>query len=640
MSDITNLLNSGPSSQRVDIVIVAEGYTQAERAKFLADANVFLNTFLGDSNAKLNAPFSNYKGLFNANALFVASAQSGTDQPNQGIFVDTYFNATQHGDDGRLLYGDTSKVQTVISQALANDAHELTIVLVNTPLYGGAGGAIAWASADSSQSPELALHEIGHSFAGLQDEYVDTSVANDFPFSATAFKNSSHVTDSLNRIPWKDWLGYVDPDLGVVGTFEGGYYRAKGVWRATQTSKMLALDQPFSPPEKEAFALKYYEAIGDYLSVTSIIPGVYQAITPNNSLYSYTWKTNGAAVKGGFQFDAYGSGSYQQNGNLTLTTQDNTSIIRKNLNATQQIETISLNSPIKNIADNTYTLQSSDHGSVLQFSAANNVISVDELNTTQRVYLDGGAGLDTLQLNGKLTDATHFSIQQMQNGTLLLGTQGTINFATHQIENLQFQDFTVNTNIHTNAATISKSELRSIEELYVAYFNRVPDADGLNYWINRYKDGMTLRQIADSFYFSALLYPDQTGYTETMTNTDFINIIYKNALARKDGADLEGLTYWSNTLKSGQETRGTLLLSILNGAHQYKGDATWGWMVDLLDNKIAVADKFAVEWGLNYLTPEASITNGIKIASLVTPTDISLAINLIGISEGQIQFLG
>ena len=59
---------------------------------------------------------------------------------------------------------------------------------------------------------------------------------------------------------------------------------------------------------------------------------------------------------------------------------------------------------------------------------------------------------------------------------------------------------------------------------------------------------------------------------------------------------------------------------------------------NLLDNKIKVANQFAVEWGLNYLTPEASITNGIAIASAVTATDISAAIALVGIYDGQIQF--
>ena len=62
-------------------------------------------------------------------------------------------------------------------------------------------------------------------------------------------------------------------------------------------------------------------------------------------------------------------------------------------------------------------------------------------------------------------------------------------------------------------------------------------------------------------------------------------------------------------------------------------------MADLLDNKIVVADAFAVDWGLNYNTPEDSIANGMAIAAAVTPTDTSAAISLIGINEGKIDLV-
>ena len=63
----------------------------------------------------------------------------------------------------------------------------------------------------------------------------------------------------------------------------------------------------------------------------------------------------------------------------------------------------------------------------------------------------------------------------------------------------------------------------------------------------------------------------------------------------------------------------------------------WGWVADLLDNKIYVANTFAIDWGLNYNTPEDSIANGMAIAAAITPTDTSAAIDLIGIAPGQID---
>lgn len=641
MPDIIPLLNSGSSANRVDIAIVAEGYTQAERDKFIADANTFLKTFLGSENARLNSPFSNYNGFFNANALFFASQQSGTDQPNNGTYVNTYFNSTQHGSDGRLLYGDSGSVVIEVGRALPANAHELIIVLVNTPLYGGAGGEIAWASAGNSAASELALHEIGHSFAGLQDEYVDSTVAASFPLDASDFLNSAHVTDSLNRIPWSAWMGYNDGELGVVGTYQGGYYRSTGVWRATQNSKMLSLGVPFSSPEKEAFALNYYKAIGDYLSVDSTIPGIYRPVTPNNALFSFAWSATGktTVTTDGSFFDAYASGLMSGASSLTLTTTDNTGLIRKNLNSTQQKETIALTSAIKQVADANYTLSASDKASILQFGGGNNLISLTDISNAQKVYIDGGSGTDSLKLPVKLVDAQQFSIAQMANGTLILGENLGLTLASHQVESIQFQDFTVNPDIHQNAKGLSKANLKSLEDLYVAYFNRVPEADGLNYWITQMKAGMSLDQIGNSFYAAAIQFPDITGYRDGMSSADFVNIIYKNALGRKDGADADGLAYWTTQLDSGKETKGSMVKTILASAHSFKGDATWGWVADLLDNKVAVANQFAVQWGLGYSSNEASILNGMKIAQLVTPTDVSAALQLIGIADGQIQFI-
>lgn len=636
MADITTLLTNGSSANRVDIVFVAEGYTAAERAKFLADANTFLAAMLGDANAKLNAPFSVYKNLFNASALFVASAQSGTDQPNNNTYVNTYFNSSQHGSDGRLLYGDFGKVDTAVSQAYASNAHELTVVLVNTALYGGAGGEIAWASAGNIASSEVILHEIGHSFAGLQDEYVDTSIASNYPISDPGFQNSAHVTDSLNRIPWSAWLGYKDGDLGVVGTYEGGYYRASGIWRATLDSKMNHLNVPFSAPEKEAFALHYYAAIGDYLSMSSSIPGLYQATTPDSSLLAFTWKVNGNTVNtiDKQYFDAYGSGVYQNGATLNLTTIDNTGYIRKDLNTTQQSETALMNKPVNQLSGAATTLTVSN--AIVQFDAQDNKISLADPTTVRYDYIDGGSGTDTLQINVKLSGSDYF-VNQLASSTVLLGSQSTAYWAAHSVEELQFSDFIVNTKVHSDAQGISSSALQSLEELYVAYFNRVPDADGLDYWIGRYKAGMTFQQIGDAFFVAASEYPDQTGYNASLSSTDFINIIYKNALGRTEGADAPGLQYWLNELNSGHQSRGAMVGSILAGAHTYKGDATWGWVADLLDNKITVANLFAVDWGLNYSTPQASITNGMAIAAAVTSTDVNTAIHLIGIHDGQIQ---
>ena len=72
-------------------------------------------------------------------------------------------------------------------------------------------------------------------------------------------------------------------------------------------------------------------------------------------------------------------------------------------------------------------------------------------------------------------------------------------------------------------------------------------------------------------------------------------------------------------------------MQILGSAHTFKGNETWGWVADLLDNKIAVADLFAVDMGLGYASPDDSISKGMAIAAAVTASSTAAAISLIGV---------
>lgn len=202
------------------------------------------------------------------------------------------------------------------------------------------------------------------------------------------------------------------------------------------------------------------------------------------------------------------------------------------------------------------------------------------------------------------------------------------------VERVSFSDMSVNLEIGAASLRIPTLQLQQLEELYVAFFNRLPEADGLAFWIGQAQAGRPTASIADAFYSAALAYPTLTGYATGMSDTAFINVIYRNALGRTDGADAEGLAYWSDALASGTQTRGSLVLSVLSAAHAFKGNATWGWVPDLLDNKVEVAQRFAVELGLSDSTAEASITRGMQLAAAVTPTGTEAAIALIGVGDG------
>jgi uncharacterized protein (DUF1800 family) len=192
---------------------------------------------------------------------------------------------------------------------------------------------------------------------------------------------------------------------------------------------------------------------------------------------------------------------------------------------------------------------------------------------------------------------------------------------------LQFADVRIDLTIADKAAGIAAADLKSLIELYVGYFNRLPDAEGLSYWIDQLKAGKSLDEIGKSFYAAALQYPALTGYSATMSDADFVGIIYKNVLGRSS-VDAEGLAYWTNALATRTQTRASLVRTILASAHSLSGDAVYGWVASLLDNKASAANYFAVQQAITYNLASDSISNTMAIAAAVTPTDVGAATRL------------
>jgi len=252
--------------------------------------------------------------------------------------------------------------------------------------------------------------------------------------------------------------------------------------------------------------------------------------------------------------------------------------------------------------------------------------------------VQGGSGRDIFHVQGRIGDYVlkggggaggDYSLRDTS------GLQGQDSLSG--VECVAFWNANVNLTVQAKAASAPPADVTRLVELYTAFFNRVPDADGMSFWIDEMKSGKTVNQVAESFYNAGVNYSSLTGFTATMTNTDFINVVYKNVLGRKDGADAGGLSFWDGALTSGQASRGTLVTNILDSAHTFKGDKTWGWVADLLDNKITVAKKFSIDMGLNYNTPEESITKGMAIASAITSSDTSAAVTLIGVNEANLD---
>ncbi|MFZ6721013.1 DUF1800 family protein [Undibacterium sp. Ji49W] len=208
-----------------------------------------------------------------------------------------------------------------------------------------------------------------------------------------------------------------------------------------------------------------------------------------------------------------------------------------------------------------------------------------------------------------------------------VGSDGTTSIAAG-IQQLLFKDVSVNLIIADLSTTISATDLNAIIELYIAYFNRIPDANGLAYWINQFKSGVSIEKIGESFYIAAIQDAALTGYLPNMTNADFVTVVYKNVLSRSP-PDKAGLDYWTNGLANGTVSRGNVVRSMLIAAHGYAGDPVYGWISSLLDNKDSVAKNFSIQQGLSYIKTEDSISKGMTLAATISANDTSVANGLI-----------
>ena len=253
--------------------------------------------------------------------------------------------------------------------------------------------------------------------------------------------------------------------------------------------------------------------------------------------------------------------------------------------------------------------------------------------------LDGGAGSDVAVFSGRLSDyavtVSGASVTVSANTNSVDGRD-----TLSQVERLLFSDLAVNLTLPAVAASLPKANVDRIAELYVAFFNRVPDADGLQFWLQQFQAGRSVTSIAEDFYAAGVQFASLTGYSASATNTDFVNRIYRNVLGRPDGADADGLAFWTGELASGRATRGALVNTILDSAHTFKGHPTFGYVADLLDNKLVVARKVAIEWGLNWNTPQEAISKGMAIAAAVTPSNTADAVALVGLAPGQVSLGG
>ena len=246
---VTPILSNGDSHEKVDLVFLAEGYTAAERDKFVADAKRFMEALFK------TPPYDQRKNDFNVWAVGCISEESGTDSSGKGVFKNTAFNTGYYtfGIDRYLTTRDMKSIR----DAVWNVPTDAIFILINADTYGGGGmyNFYACGTADHPKTPVVFTHEFGHSFAGLADEYFSSEVAyNDF-YNLKYEPWEPNITTLVNfNAKWKDLLPANTPvptplddaHKDKCGVFEGGGYLSKGIYRPMDHCMMRDY-APFCP---------------------------------------------------------------------------------------------------------------------------------------------------------------------------------------------------------------------------------------------------------------------------------------------------------------------------------------------------------------------------------------------------------
>lgn len=245
------ILKSGDPADKIDVAVVAEGYTASEADVFYADAQKAIDAILA------HKPFDRYSDRFNFVAVALPSNESGVSVPGEGVWKETAL-----GSHFNTFYMDRYLTTLRLRQmhdALCGIPYEHIVILANTDTYGGGGifNSYTLTTAHHPSFEPVVVHELGHSFAGLADEYYydDQFVEYYYPECepweqniTTLFDFSSKWDDMLPQfisIPtpqpegdiWKHIADGTSEET-FLGVYEGGGYQSKGVYRPFPDCRM------------------------------------------------------------------------------------------------------------------------------------------------------------------------------------------------------------------------------------------------------------------------------------------------------------------------------------------------------------------------------------------------------------------
>lgn len=327
----TTLIDNGPSANRIDLVIVGDGYSVADTATYVEHAQ------RGVDDLFSTVPFDVYGELFNVHRIGVISNDSGVDNdPTQGISRDTAMDMGFYcGGTERALCVSTSKAIAFAQNAPDWDQ---IFAVANSTKYGGVGYPsldVGTYSGGNASAPQVAIHELGHAMGNLADEYTydGPTVYNGGEPAARNVSIYEATPMVAQERKWYRWIGETAPGFdGLVGTFEGGNYSEEGIYRPSNNSMMRNLGRPFNQPSIEGMIIEMWKIVAPIDTHTSVSAPLSRnqvvTVTPAASFLSVVWTLNGAFVGSGTQVNLASLSLPAGESMLRVVVSDETLLVR------------------------------------------------------------------------------------------------------------------------------------------------------------------------------------------------------------------------------------------------------------------------------------------------------------------------
>jgi hypothetical protein len=274
------IYDNGPASEKLDIVILGDGYTVTEMDKFRRDTKRMADVLLS------REPFLSRKGSLNIRAVETPSAVSGVHRPHPGVFKRTALSAHYGSFDSEryVLAYDNRTIRDVASAV----PYDFMVILINERTYGGGGiyNLYTTVSVDNKFGEYIMVHEFGHHLGALADEYYTSSIAYEMPKIKTEpWETNITALFDKNNLKWKDLVedGTPIPTPWNKEPFDQFGYRIQQERDSLRAAKvpeevMEALFMRQMNQEDEFFAAeKYRDKVGAFEGAGYLAKGLYRS---------------------------------------------------------------------------------------------------------------------------------------------------------------------------------------------------------------------------------------------------------------------------------------------------------------------------------------------------------------------------